>query len=34
MTEPLLSHLGYLAESAKAQQILDGSYKPPIDLDP
>jgi hypothetical protein len=34
MTEPLLLHIGYLAETAKAQQILDGTYQPPPDLDP
>jgi hypothetical protein len=34
MTEPLLSHLGYLAETPEAQQILDGSYDPPANLDP
>jgi hypothetical protein len=34
MTEPLLSHLGYLAETAEAQQILNGTYQPPPDLDP
>ena len=34
MTEPLLSHLGYLADTAEAQQILDGTYEPPTNLDP
>jgi hypothetical protein len=34
MTEPLLSHLGYLTETAEARQILNGSYNPPTDLDP
>jgi hypothetical protein len=34
MTKPLLSHLGYLAESVEAQQILHGSYDPPPELDP
>jgi hypothetical protein len=34
MTEPLLSHLGFLAETPEALQILDGSYDPPSTLDP
>lgn len=29
MTEPLFSHLRYLAETAEGQQILEGSYDPP-----
>jgi hypothetical protein len=34
MTEPLLSNIGYLAETPEAQQILDGTYDPPNNLDP
>jgi hypothetical protein len=34
MTEPLLSHLGYLAETPEAQHILDGTYEAPPNLDP
>ncbi len=34
MTEPLLSDLGYLADTEAAQRILDGTYEIPADLDP
>ena len=34
MTEPLVSNLGYLADTETAQRILDGTYEIPADLDP
>jgi hypothetical protein len=34
MMEPLVSDLGYLADTQTAQEILDGTYEPPADLDP
>jgi hypothetical protein len=33
MTEPLVTDLGYLAETEAAQRILDGTYDIPADLD-
>ena len=34
MVEPLVSDLGYLADTDDAQRILDGTYVIPPDLDP
>jgi hypothetical protein len=34
MTEPLVTDLGYLADTEAAQRILDGTYDIPADLDP
>ena len=34
MTDPLLTDLGYLADTEAAQRILDGTYDIPADLDP
>ena len=33
MTEPLLTDLGYLADTQAAQMILDGTYQPPPGTD-
>jgi hypothetical protein len=33
MQEPLLSALGYLADTPAAESILQGTYKPPTELD-
>ncbi len=34
MTEPLVTDLGYLADTDAAKHILDGTYDIPADLDP
>ena len=34
MTEPLVSELGYLADTEAAERILEGNYAIPDDLDP
>jgi len=33
MQEPLVSEFGYLADTAAAERVLDGTYQPPEDID-
>ena len=33
MTEPLLSEFGYKADNSKAEEVLEGTYRPPPNTD-